>query len=64
MNFNFLYKQVHKYRSQIVIYRLELVFCEKQVHYSGSQVMIHIHELEVFGETSSQEWIIDFDPHS
>ena len=64
MNFNFLYRQVHKYRSKIVIYLQGLVFGERQVHYSGSQVMIHIHELEVFGQTSSQEWIIEFDPHS
>ena len=42
----------------------ELEFCERQVHNYGSKVKIHTHELEVFGHTSLQEWITNFDPHS
>ena len=42
----------------------ELEFWERQVHKYGSKVMIHTHELEVFGNTSLQEWITNFDPHS
>ena len=61
---DFLVRQVHKYGSDIMIHIHELEFWERQVHKYGSKVMIHTHALEVFGHTSLQEWITNFDPHS
>ena len=49
------------YGSDIMIHIDGLEFWEKQVHKYGSKVMIHTHELEVFGHTSLQEWITNCD---